>query len=279
MVDTNTEKSGTTWRDDELDLIVADYFSMLSAELSGKPYIKSRHSAALMATIGRSHRSAEFKHQNISAVLDELGMPWIPGYKPKRNYQNAIFDAIDRYLTTHAGILKPAPRQQPTPPKPSHIFVEPPVKGPITEKIPQKLRQLIAKFDPVERDHLNRSLGKSGESFVVDLEKRRLIEGNRSDLAHKVRWVSAELGDGAGYDVSSFSLSGRPQFIEVKTTNGSCRTPFFLSRNEYNVARQCPQEWLIYRLHLFATTPRIFIIPPPLESNLRLTTETWRASF
>ena len=66
-----------------------------------------------MAIIGRTHRSVEFKHQNISAVLDELGMPWIPGYKPKRNYQNAIFDAIDRYLTEHPEFLsRSRPRQQ-----------------------------------------------------------------------------------------------------------------------------------------------------------------------
>ena len=107
-------KIGTHWQDDELDAIVADYFAMLEADLSGRPYVKSRHSAALMARIGRTHRSVEFKHQNISAVLDELGMPWIPGYKPKRNYQNAIFDAIDRYLTSHPAILEPA-QSPPTP--------------------------------------------------------------------------------------------------------------------------------------------------------------------
>lgn len=72
-------KIGTNWQDDELDAIVADYFAMLAADLSGQPYIKSKHSAALMAQIGRTHRSVEFKHQNISAVLDVLGMPWIPG--------------------------------------------------------------------------------------------------------------------------------------------------------------------------------------------------------
>ena len=72
------EKIGKPWRDDELDAIIADYFAMLAADLAGKPYIKSRHSAALMAQIGRTHRSVEFKHQNISAVLDELGLPWIP---------------------------------------------------------------------------------------------------------------------------------------------------------------------------------------------------------
>src|SRR6266576_4839789 len=102
-------KLGKDWQDDELDAIVADYFDMLTADLAGQPYVKLRHSEALMAQIGRTHRSVEFKHQNISAVLDELGMPWIPGYKPKRNYQNAIFDAIDSYLTRHPAILDPVP--------------------------------------------------------------------------------------------------------------------------------------------------------------------------
>jgi hypothetical protein len=96
------EKIGTPWSDDELDAIIADYFAMLDAELSRRTYVKSRHSSALMAKIGRTHRAVEFKHQNISAVLAELGLPWIPGYKPKRNYQAAIFGAIDRYLTAHA---------------------------------------------------------------------------------------------------------------------------------------------------------------------------------
>jgi hypothetical protein len=272
-------KSGTTWQDEELDLIVADYFAMLAADLSGQAYVKSRHSAALMDKIGRSHRSVEFKHQNISAVLDELGMPWIPGYKPKLNYQNAIFDAIDRYLTKHTSILEPAPVLQTVPPLPVDIFVAPPVLRPTSERIPKRLRQLIAKFDPVERDFLNRSLGKAGEAFVVDLERNRLKEGSRADLARKVRWTAVEDGDGAGYDVSSFSLGGHPQFIEVKTTNGSSRTPFFLTRNEWDIARQCPEEWRIYRVHLFASGPRVFTIAPPLEINVKLSPETWRASF
>jgi len=272
-------KSGTIWRDDELDLIVADYFSMLSAEMSGEPYIKSRHSTALMAMIGRSHRSVEFKHQNISAVLDGLGMPWIPGYKPKTNYQNAIFGAIDRYLSGHASILEPTPKSQPVQSELTEIFIDPPARRPNGERIPMRLQQLIAKFDPVERDHRNRRLGEAGEAFVVDIEKKRLSEANRSDLATKVRWVAMDNGDGAGYDVSSFDLAGASRLIEVKTTNGSCRTPFFLTRNECDVARQRPEAWLVYRVHLFATAPRVFTISPPLEASLNLTTETWRASF
>jgi hypothetical protein len=73
---------------------------MLTAELSDQPYVQSHHSAALMAEIGRTHRSVEFKHQNISAVLEELGLPWIQGYKPKRNY-------TERYLRRDRSIPSP----------------------------------------------------------------------------------------------------------------------------------------------------------------------------
>src|ERR1039458_6393994 len=119
-------KIGTDWTDDELDAIIADYFAMLGADLSGQPYVKSHHSRDLMAKIGRTHRSVEFKHQNVSAVLDELGLPWIPGYKPKRNYQNAIFDGIDRSLTEHPDMLASVPKSHATSPVLSNVFVAPP---------------------------------------------------------------------------------------------------------------------------------------------------------
>lgn len=272
------KKIGTPWRDDELDAIVADYFEMLEAELSGLPYVKSRHSKALMARIGRTHRSVEFKHQNISAVLDELGMPWIPGYIPKRNYQNAIFDAIDRYLSKHPSMLERVPAG-PQAAASHEIFVPAPVLQADGAPLPERLRRLVRKFDPVERDHRNRSLGKAGEEFVVNLERRCLAEADRPDLARKVRWVAAEDGDGAGFDVLSFDFSGQQRLLEVKTTNGAARTPFFLTRNEREAAAERPAHWRIYRVHLFATQPRIFTIAPPLEKAVNLRPETWRASF
>ena len=108
---------------------------------------------------------------------------------------------------------------------------------------------------------------------------RQLIEANRPDLARKVRWIAAEDGDGAGYDVLSFNRTGDERLIEVKTTHGSARTPFFLTRNECGLASERPADWRIYRVHLFAKGPRIFTITPPLESAVNLTSETWRASF
>jgi hypothetical protein len=273
------EKIGKPWRDDELDAIISDYFDMLAADLAGKAYVKSRHSAALMARIGRTHRSIEFKHQNISAVLDELGLPWIPGYIPKRNYQNAIFDAIDRYLSSHAEIPKWTSIAPAEPTVPSAVFVDLPLSTSGQRAIPARLKRLVRKFDPVERDHRNRALGAAGEAFVLDVERKRLVDATRSDLSRRVRWISEEEGDGAGYDVLSFDLGGRERLIEVKTTNGAARTPFFLSRNECELASERPSDWCIYRVHLFARKPRIFTIFPPLEDAVHLSPETWRASF
>src|SRR5271157_5001720 len=168
-------KIGTDWQEDELDVIVADYFTMLAEDLSGRPYVKSRHSAALMARSGRTHRSVEFKHQNISAVLDELGLPWIPGYKPKRNYQAAIFDAIDRYLTAHPEFLTRSPTPTILAPEDEPPFVEPPTLL-AEQPRPRQLEQLLRKFDPVERDNRNRALGRAGESFVLEVERRQLAK-------------------------------------------------------------------------------------------------------
>ena len=273
------EKIGKPWNDDELDIIVADYFSMLRSELSRQPFVKSHHSANLMQQIGRTHRSVEFKHQNISAVLEELGLPWIVGYKPKRNYQASIFGAIDRYLSSNQDVV-----YEQLPPKMLAVaddgaaFVDAP-KLELPSVRPWQLERLVRKFDPVERDLRNRSLGRAGEEFVLEIEKNKLEKFNRPDLIKKVRWVSEDEGDGAGYDILSFEPDGSERLIEVKTTNGAARTPFFLSENECQRAAASAESWRLYRVHLFAQTPRIFQITPPLNEMLHLRPDTWRASF
>jgi hypothetical protein len=275
----DAEKIGRPWNDDELDAIVADYFSMLRAELSRQQYVKSHHSAVLMEQIGRTHRSVEFKHQNISAVLEEMGLPWIVGYKPKRNYQASIFGAIDRYLSSNEDVV-----YQQLPPKvlavadDASIFVEVPKLQPPADR-PWQLERLVRKFDPVERDLRNRSLGRAGEEFVLEIERKRLEKLQRLDLLKKIRWVSAEEGDGAGYDILSFEPDGRERLIEVKTTNGAARTPFFLSENERQRAAASAESWRLYRVHSFVQNPRIFLIAPPLNEMLNLRPDTWRASF
>ena len=79
------------WSEAEVSAIVEDYFSMLALELKGIPYNKAQHNRELSQRLNnRSKGSIEMKHMNISALMNELGMPAISGYKPFSNYQRNI---------------------------------------------------------------------------------------------------------------------------------------------------------------------------------------------
>ena len=179
------EKIGKPWNDDELDAIVADYFSMLRAELSRQPYVKSHHSAVLMKQVGRTHRSVEFKHQNVSAVLEEMGLPWIVGYKPKRNYQASIFGAIDRYLSSNGDVV-----YHQLPPKVLAVaedagtFVKAPELEPQSER-PWQLERLVRKFDPVERDLRNHGDRKKETRKIPAAGS---FEKNKVGIGGRWRW-------------------------------------------------------------------------------------------
>jgi len=274
-------KIGTDWQAQELDLILADYFAMLASELRGEAYVKSHHAAALMETIGRTHRSVEFKHMNISAVLSVLGRPTIQGYKPKHNYQGALVRAVERYLLAHpefdqqtAALLPPGLNE--TPP----LFEEaPPTLGDASWVRDPDMRRLVRKFDPAARDARNRALGLAGEELVVHAERQKLRDHDRPDLARKVRWVAQEDGDGAGYDILSFSPSGQERLIEVKTTAGSRTTPFYLTRNEHDLSTERPEAFRIHRVFEFSNAPRLYRLRPPLEDAVRLAPAVYQASF
>jgi hypothetical protein len=273
-------KIGKDWSADELDAIVADYFAMLALEQEGRNFVKAHRAAALMEQIGRTHRSVEFKHMNVSAVLSELGLPTIRGYKPKFNFQNAIFDAIDRYLSANPAIARSEFIEAPGVMDGAALFEEPPPELRLANSNrPPDLERLVRKFDPSERDFRNRALGKAGEALVVDFERARLAAIDREDLARKVRWVAQEDGDGAGYDIHSFDPSGRDRLIEVKTTRGPRTTPFFLTRNERSLADERPDAFRLFRVYEFSAGNRLFKLRPPLEDRVRLEAETYRASF
>jgi hypothetical protein len=113
--------------------------------------------------------------------------------------------------------------------------------------------------------------------MVVDFERERLARAERLDLARKVRWVSKEDGDGAGYDIHSFTPTGAERLIEVKSTNGAAATPFFITRNEKALAEERSDAFRLYRVHELSQRPRLFKVRPPIEAALWLTPEVWRA--
>jgi hypothetical protein len=272
------DRFGLDWSDEELDFIIADYFSMLRSELNGAAYNKSAHRRSLIDRIRRTEGSVERKHQNISAVLNELALPAISGYKPLPNFQKSIIDAIDRHLTLNPQNLNPEPSAEGFNETPS-LFTEPaPILGPAPYRN-EELARLVRKFDPVERDFKNRSLGKAGEALVFAFERQQLIGHGRPDLARKVRWVSQEDGDGAGYDIRSYDPKGAERLLEVKTTNGLQTTPFYLTRNELSFSNERPQEFRICRLYDFSKQPKMFELEPPIEKLVRLEPISFSASF
>ncbi len=115
---------------------MADYFAMLEAELNLENYKKSDHRKALMPQLsGRSDGSVEFKHQNISSVLVELGLPYIEGYKPRGNYQGLLASEVESFLDQRPGfleqlavapVLNPSQVPQPSSPDLNKIIVDPP---------------------------------------------------------------------------------------------------------------------------------------------------------
>ena len=276
----NVDPSGTDWSDREIDLIVADYFHMLRMELLREPYVKSRRNAALQEVTGRSRGAIEYKHQNISAVLQRLGRPWIPGYKPMANVQKSLIDGVERILDSQDDIFSLQDNQEWDTAEESAVLFEPaPVLRAEDAAESIALERLVRKFDPAERDARNRALGKQGEERILQSERARLRDAGRPDLARKVRWVSEEIGDGAGFDVLSFNLSNSERLLEVKTTSGHQLTPFYLTENERQLSAERPDEFRLVRLYDFQRSPRAFELTPPLEQSVVLRPTNYRASF
>jgi hypothetical protein len=82
------DEAGRGWSAFENELIVADYLDMLTKELAGQTFNKAERARMLGPLLnGRSKGSIEFKRANISAVLLELGVLPLKGYKPRFNFQ------------------------------------------------------------------------------------------------------------------------------------------------------------------------------------------------
>lgn len=270
----------SAWSESANDLIVASYFNMLQLELAGQKFNKAARNRELQKLTGREHGSIERKHQNISAVMERLGLPWIKGYKPLRNFQKSLVEGVERFLATNGQSLVSYAEATPKQTGSAVLTIgAPPVLAPKGEKEPKSLQRLVRKFDPAERDARNRILGKRGEELVLKHEYARLVSGGRKDLARKLEWTSDKRGDGAGYDIHSFELDGADRLIEVKTTNGSARTPFYLSENERAFSEERPEAFKLLRLHDFRDKPAAFLLLPPLDQWVKLKPSVYRASF
>lgn len=276
------------WSREEVEATVGDYFRMLTLELSGQSYRKSEHRRALMKLLnGRSEPAVELKHQNISAILIELGCPFIDGYKPRGNYQSLLFDVVEDRVASDALFNQAAlgavesPAAVPIVPKFESIVEDAPDLKP---RVQSTSRLYESPRRPVQRDYLsrearNRALGRAGEELVVALERDRLFSMGKKKLADRVEHVAVTKGDGLGFDVLSFDTTGRDRFIEVKTTAFGKETPFYLSKGELEFSKSSADQFFLYRLFAFRRDPRLFTIGGAVDRHCLLDPVSFLARF
>lgn len=258
-------REGEEWSDTEVRAVVEDYLAMLSAEAAGQHYSKAEHRRLLLPKLNshRTPQAIEFKHANISAVMIELGLPYIRGYKPRGNYQTELETEILRALEDRQRLtaLPVAPtaapidglqRTDPPPPPPR--------------------KRVGGRVDYGQLQEENRRRGALGEQLVVAFEQRHLRESGHPDLADRVRWVARDDGDCLGYDVLSFDVAGGERHIEVKTTALGAQTSFYISSAELEFARSHPMSFALYRVYDVLDSPRFYVLEGDVSQARRADT-------
>lgn len=276
---------GENWSRLEVEACVAEYLTMLTLELNGQRYSKTEHAKALMLRLdGRSRQSIEFKHCNISAVMLALGFPYIDGYKPRGNYQGILLDVVEAQVQTNGELQDAAQAAVLRPATAAALGASEAIWVPAPK--PSRIREMPAsympRFSPAKRDYLaqetrNRSLGRAGELFVVELEARRLHSAGKKALSERIEHVAASRGDGLGYDVLSFEEDGRERLIEVKTTAFGELTPFFVSRNELARSEADAERYHLYRVFDFRQRARLFQLHGAITASCTLEPTTYLA--
>jgi uncharacterized protein DUF3883 len=255
---------------------------MLGSEAAGQEYSKTQHRRALKQRLStyRTDSAIEYKYQNISAVMIMLGLPYIRGYKPMGNFQEALSAEIQRRLQAAPALLRQlqsaqtdatlvfVPLQRTDPPQRLARDREPASTGTRLGRHPD--------YGLLQDENTKR--GATGEQLVVDYERTWLRQHGRADLAGRVRWTAREDGDGLGYDVLSHSLDGHERYIEVKTTALGALTPFYLSSAELEFAHRQLRSYALYRVYsVRASPPRFFALRGNDVLQLELTPVTFRA--
>jgi hypothetical protein len=286
-------RRGRPWSPVEVEATAAHYFAMLEKELRGERYNKSEHRRQLLPFLqDRTETAVERKHQNISAVLIELGFPWIEGYKPLGNVQDLLRDVVSDRLSNadhlHALVAREVEREVEVPSVEDllRVWADPPKFAPGAAGLvpPQRgVKEASADYRPpvnyLEREARNQALGAAGERFVLSVERARLAADGNERLASRVEQVSSTRGDGEGFDILSFESDTRERLIEVKTTGFGRDTPFFVTENERQVSKRERKYYHLYRVFGFRRDPRLFVKQGAFDEICRLEPQSYRGSF
>ena len=268
------------WTDAENDVVVSAYLALLESELRGQSMVKAEVNREVQRATGRGRGSVEFKFQNVSAVMRELRMPWVRGYKPAVNFQSSLSDAVLRQVPAQTSLLESAIESM------DRVFEAQPttiewnaVAAPVVEfsKFADRHRKAV-RVDFVKMDAENRSLGLAGEIAVVERERSLLRLAGKDDLARQVEHVSQTQGDGLGFDIRSFDLGGRERYLEVKSTRRGADWPMMVAPNEVRFSADEPAKFELHRV--FDLTPSragLYVLRGAIEQTCDLRPASYEA--
>jgi hypothetical protein len=273
------------WTREEVELIVSEYFEMLSKEQSGIAYNKSVIRRRILPFLkNRSEGSIEFKNRNISAVLAKIGQPYVRGYLPAYNYQKQLLEeAVFAYI-----------RNKPEAEKIFKLFAEsvPTLKALIFENMleempkaeawlqePEMVYRSPVKVNYIETEQGNKAVGQTGEGIALEYERWRLVKAGKESLADKIEWVSQTQGDGLGFDILSKNTNGTDRYIEVKSTKLTKEAPFYFSALEYDFSKRQSSSFFLYRVFNLKADPKLFIVNGPYDQFCNMRPTQFKGSF
>lgn len=231
----------------------------------------------------RNDNALRRKAHNVSAVLDEAGLPYFPRFVPQSNRQKSLDDIVFEVLrksrpaeAIQSIASHPASQNDGVP---GSMTQFPPPTEPQSEGKARQRSRVAVQRDYAESEARNRSLGKAGEQLVVAHYQRVLTAADREDLAQRVEHVAVTQGDGLGFDVLAYEPDGTELHVEVKTTRGPHMHPFFISAAEVAAADDYATSYRLLRIYDYGapTGTKFYVLAGSIRDSLSLTPTAFSA--
>lgn len=288
VMDARSFRPTHVWSQEQRRAVVRDYFAALKIALRGTARPRAP------AANGRSSGLADFRddeihaaYSQITGILIEHGLLFLNDSRPLVHYPVALAEEVRRFVRNHPDLLRlmgehvdsPIQTAPTTGNRPLHALMSSP---PTVEDMPGLCRPArglppMTGIDYLDREQHNPSLRLSGELFALAFERKRLHEAGLESHARLVEHVTAERGEGIGYDLHSYEEDGSDRYIKVKATRFRRETPFSVSAREIDVSSVVADRYHLYRVFDLVDRPRLYIVAGALQDHYELSPSTFRA--
>ena len=226
-------------------------FFLTQLDLDTVDLIKSDPVYKREALIAFKNQDTVMKNWSVDLFANFLYTEY-PGRPPKENQNTLNDDPLADYRVPNF------------PSNPSPTFIDLTILSPNPTETTRAKRN-NGKTDYEKKQRLNKKLGDRGEKIVMDLEKSRLSNAGRNDLANKIKRVSLK-SDAFGYDIVSFDENGIERYIEVKATRSNVGIAnFFFTANELLTAQKIKNYYIYMVYEVTTEEPKVWAIKNPFN--------------